>query len=455
MKTVINHRKTLALLLLYMSVGLVAGVGAIVFQQLLSFLIIYLMQGLTGYTEIKIVQGIRRVSLLWETPSLRVWLFPAIAGLGGLVTGLIVTRFAPEAAGHGTDEVIHAYHHKQGEVQLRVSIVKMIASAITLGSGGSGGKEGPIAQIGAGFGSFICTRVSYFRAYRKEIMLAGMAAGIAAIFRAPLAGAIFAAEILHSDTHYDGRVLIPAVIASSVSYGIYALFFGFMPVIVVPEFTYHFSLLHLIPYTIIGLFSALAAILFVKVFYGIRDLFNRISLPAYIKPAIGGILTGLVAIIIPESFGEGSFHLQRIVNGDIALLMLLVILFAKVITTSFSIGSGGSGGIFGPSLFIGATLGGLIGAAYAYIFPATTIPSIVFVLLGMVAFFAGAANAPFSTVIIVAEMTRTFTLLVPFLWVSMFGYIFSQRWNIYEKQVPIQHNILEIVESETDHVNET
>lgn len=442
----IDHKKTFALLLLYIFIGCIAGIGAIFFQQLFSFMNIYLMEGVVGYTDIQIVKGIRRFSLLWEAPSLRMWLIPVVTGVGGLVTGLIVYRFAPEAAGHGTDEVIHAYHHKDGEVQLRVSIVKMIASAITLGTGGSGGKEGPIAQIGAGFGSFLCTRFSYFRAYRKEIMLAGMAAGIAAIFRAPLAGAIFAAEILHSDMRYDGRVLLPAVIASVISYGVYALYFGFHPVFIVPEFSYQFSLLHLVPFTVIGMVAAVGAILFVKVFYGLRDLFKRIAVPMYIKPAIGGVLTGLVALALPEVFGEGSFHLQRLVNGNFSLLLLAAIFIAKMITTAFSIGSGGSGGIFGPSLFIGAALGGMLGIGYTMVFPATSIPMVVFILLGMVAFFAGAANAPFSTVIIVAEMTRTFTLLVPFLWVSMFGYICSQRWNIYEKQIPLTQSILEATE---------
>ncbi|AFG36628.1 chloride channel protein [Spirochaeta africana] len=436
--------RTVQLILLYILVGIVAGLGAIIFQQLLSLMNIYLMEGIVGYTDIEIVSGLRRFSLAWNRPELRPWLLPLLAGAGGLATGLIVYRFAPEAAGHGTDEVIESYHKGDGEVRLRVSVVKTIASAITIGSGGSGGKEGPIAQIGAGFGSFICTRIPTYRRYRREIMLAGMAAGIAAIFRAPLAGAIFAAEILHADMEYNGRVLVPAVLASAVSYGVYALYFGFQAVFVVPEFSYQFSLLHLLPFTLVGVLSALAAFLFVRSFYGIRDLFAAVKLPPWLKPALGGVLTGLIALQFPEALGEGSFHLKRIIEGDFVLRGLLLLLVMKTLTTSFSIGSGGSGGVFGPSLFIGAVLGGIFGTVYTMLLPATGIPVIVFVLLGMVAFFAGAANAPFSTVIIVSEMTRTFSLMVPFLWVSMFGYLFSQNWNIYENQVRLRGNILDL-----------
>ncbi len=446
MASVIDHKRTVLLIALYIFVGIIAGVGAILFQQLLSLLNIFVLEGTAGYTQITIVSGIRRFTLPWTQPEFRPWLFPIIAGTGGLITGLIVYRYAPEAAGHGTDEVIHSYHHEEGRIRLRVSMVKLVGSAITIGSGGSGGKEGPIAQIGAGFGSFICSRIPYYSEYRKEIMLAGMAAGIAAIFRAPLAGAIFAAEILHSDMRYDGKVLIPAVIASTVSYGVYALYFGFQPVLTVPDFSYQLSLFHLIPFTVLALVSAFGAFAFVKVFYGTRDFFKALAIKPYFKPALGGVLTGLVALRFSPAFGEGSYHMQQIIDGNVPLLGMLLLVFLKMATTSFSIGSGGSGGIFGPSLMIGAALGGVIGGAYLHLMPESQIPLVVFVLLGMVGFFSGAANTPISTVIIIAEMTRVFNLVVPFLWVAMFGYIFCQKWNIYENQVTLKRHILDVAD---------
>ena len=446
MASVIDHKRTVLLIALYIFVGIIAGVGAIVFQQLLSLINIYVLEGMAGYTEISIVTGIRRFVLPWEQPAFRPWMLPVTAGTGGLITGLIVYHFAPEAAGHGTDEVIHAYHHEHGRIRLRVSLVKLIGSAITIGSGGSGGKEGPIAQIGAGFGSFICSRIPYYAEYRREIMLAGMAAGIAAIFRAPLAGAIFAAEILHSDMRYNGKVLIPAVIASTVAYGVYALYFGFDPVIKLPEFAYQFSLTHLVPFTILALLAAFGAFIFVKVFYGTRDFFHALRLKPYLKPAIGGLLTGLVALRFAPAFGEGSFHMQEMIHGNVPIRGMLLLVFLKMLTTSFSIGSGGSGGIFGPSLMIGAALGGVVGGAYIHLVPDSSIPLVVFIILGMVGFFAGAANTPISTVIIVTEMTHAFSLTVPFLWVGMFGYIFSHKWNIYENQVTVKRHILDVVD---------
>ena len=443
MQSGLNYRRTALLLAVYAMIGLAVGLVAIVFQQLMSVFNILLLEGIAGYGETRIVWGERRLSLPWtRPPSVRWWLLPGLTGLGGLLTGLIVYRFAPEAAGHGTDEVIHAYHREGGRLRLRGSIVKMIASAITLGTGGSGGKEGPIAQIGAGFAALIAQSVPFLRAYRREILLAGMAAGIAAIFRAPLAAAIFATEILYSDLRFEGRVLIPAVIASATAYAVYTMYFGFAPVFAVPAFDYGFSLADFPAFTVLGLVTALAAVLFVRVFYLVRKTFRDWRIPRALKPAIGGLLTGTIAIAVPPVLGEGTFGLQKIIDGRFPLGILALCCVGKTVATSLSIGSGGSGGVFGPSLFVGAALGGAFGGVYQWIFPGSDIPLTVFILLGMVGFFSGAANAPLSTVIIVAEMTRTFSLLAPFIWVSAFGFLFSQRWNIYENQLPLVEDVL-------------
>lgn len=438
----INYKRTATLLCVYASIGLVVGVVAIVFQQLMSLFNIFLLEGLAGYGETRIVWGDRRFSLPWETPPVRWWAFPLLAGVGGLITGLIVTRFAPETGGHGTDEVIQAYHEKGGKLRLRASLVKMIVSAITLGTGGSGGKEGPIAQIGAGVSSLLVQHVPMLRKYRREIILAGMSAGIAAIFRAPLAAAIFATEILYSDLRFEGRVLIPAIIASATAYAVYTMYFGMAPVFALSEFSYSLNLLDFPAFTILGIISAFAAVLFVRMFYIIRDVFKKMPLPTYLKPAIGGILTGIIAMAVTPVLGEGSFGLQKIINGEFSLGLLALCFFGKMLATSFSIGSGGSGGVFGPSLFAGAALGGTFGGIYQWIFPASEIPIVVFILVGMVGFFSGAANAPVSTVIIVAEMTRSFNLLAPFIWASAFGYLFSQKWNIYENQITEARDVM-------------
>jgi chloride channel protein, CIC family len=431
----IQYRKTASLLFVYAGIGIAVGLVSIAFQQMMSVVNVFILEGIAGYGETRIVWGDRRISLPWPRPaSVRWWLLPGLAGLGGLLTGWIVTRFAPEAGGHGTDEVIEAYHTNKG-LRARASVVKMIASAITLGTGGSGGKEGPITQIGAGFASLLVQHVPTLRKYRREIILAGMSAGIAAIFRAPLAAAIFATEILYSDLRFEGRALIPAIIASSTSYAVYSMYFGFRPVFSLPEFSYTLSLLHFPIFSVLGIITALAAILFVHIYYKTRDVFRDMAIPTLYKPAIGGVLTGLVAIAVPPVLGEGSYGLQKIIAGEFSLGLLALCFFGKMIATSFSIASGGAGGTFGPSLFAGAALGGVFGGLYQWLFPGSDIPLTVFILVGMVGFFSGAANAPIATVIIVAEMTRSFNLLAPFIWVSAFGFLFSQRWNIYENQV--------------------
>jgi chloride channel protein, CIC family len=447
----VDYRKTLLFLTTYAAIGLAVGLLAVLFQQLLSLFNILLLEGLTGHGETRIVWGDQRFRLPWTKPAdVRWWLFPALAGIGGFVTGVIVYKFAPEAAGHGTDEVIRAYHDRHESMPLRVSLVKMIASAITLGTGGSGGKEGPIAQIGAGLASYAAGKIPFLREYRHEIMLAGMAAGIAAVFRAPLAAPIFATEILYSRLRYEGRVLVPAVIASAAAYGVYTWYFGDTPVFRVPDFEYTFSLGDLVPFTTLGIASAGCAIFFVRVFYGIRDAFRSIRVHPFLKPAVGGLITGTIGMAFPQVLGEGSYNLQEIISGEMPLLFLATIGLLKMLATGFSIGSGGSGGVFGPSLFAGAALGGAYGSLHNLLIPGSGIPIPVFILLGMVSFFSGAANAPLSTVIIVAEMTRTFTLLAPFLWVSIFGYLFSQKWNIYENQVPLTEGILASLRDESD-----
>jgi chloride channel protein, CIC family len=300
MSTEIKYRKTIALLCVYAAIGIMVGCVAIAFQQLMSLVNIFILEGVAGYGETRIVWGDKRLSLPWTHPPLRRWLFPALAGAGGLLTGWIVYRFAPEAGGHGTDEIIDAYHKKDGQLRARSSIVKMIASAITLGTGGSGGKEGPIAQIGAGASSLLVQFIPALQKYRREIILAGMAAGIAAIFRAPLAAAIFATEILYADLRFEGRVLIPAIIASAASYAVYTMYFGIAPVFVLSEIPYSLSIFDFPAFTLLGIISAFAAILFVRLFYFIRDRFRNLTIPAYYKPAIGGVLTGLIAIVVPR-----------------------------------------------------------------------------------------------------------------------------------------------------------
>lgn len=422
-------------------VGTVAGLGAIVFQ--------YLCQG-GARLFLDQLAGLRMDGPAGESALLspshtpfRPWMIPIVAGIGGLLTGVLVRRFAPEAAGHGTDEAVDAFHQRGGVIRGRVPIVKTIASALTLGSGGSGGREGPIAQIGAGFGSFLAARLGLGEHDRRVLLAAGVGAGVGSIFRAPLAGALFAGEVLYSDPEFEPDVIIPAAISTIIAYCVFSLRFGFGALFGTPNFTFH-TIAELVPYTVLAIVVAAASGLFVKTFYGIHDLFERLRMPVVVKPMLGGVLTGCLALAAYEymkdarvldvlSFGYGS--IQKALHGELPLTLLLAIAGGKMLTTSFSIGSGGSGGVFGPSMVIGGALGGAVGALAHQLIPNVVTQPGAYVAVGMAGFFAAAANTPISTLVMVSEMTGNYQLLLPALWVCALSYLLARRWTLYRSQV--------------------
>jgi len=428
-------------LLLSSLVGLVAGLGAIVFQYLCQWVAHLVLDGVAGLR----MEGPAGEAVLFRatTAPFRPWMIPVVAALGGLATGWIVQRFAPEASGHGTDAAIDAFHRRGGLVRGRVPIVKTIASAITLGSGGSGGREGPIAQIGAGFGSFLATRLGLDERDRRILLAAGVGAGVGSIFRAPLAGALFAGEVLYADSEIEPDVIIPAAIATIIAYCVFSLRFGFGSLFDTPHFTFH-SAAELLPYTMLAIVVALASGAFVQVFYGLHAAFERLRMPTVLKPALGGLFTGLVALLVYYlvhdarsldvlSFGYGT--VQHALSGDLPVTLLLVIAFGKMVTTGFSIGSGGSGGVFGPSMVIGGALGGAVGLLARQWMPGVVTQPGAFVAVGMAGFFAAAANTPISTLVMVSEMTGNYELLLPSLWVCSISYLLGRRWKLYRSQV--------------------
>jgi len=233
----------------------------------------------------------------------RPWLIPLICGLGGLLVGLITTRFSPESEGHGTDAVIDAYHHKRGNIRGRVPLVKAVASSITIGSGGSGGTEGPAGQIAAGFGSLIGKLFKLDEDERRIAVAAGLGAGIGSIFKIPLGGAVFSAEVFYR-RDFEVRALIPGLVASVTGYTVFGFVFGWDRLFSIPldlvKYTHPASL---ILYAIVGLASAAVSVVYVKSFYLISDYFGRIRIPRYLKPAVGGVLVGMIGIIFPQILG--------------------------------------------------------------------------------------------------------------------------------------------------------
>lgn len=435
-------------------VGLISGLGAIVFFAACQVVSRYSLDAIAGYQPAE--PGGEQPLFGASTTPLTPWLLILVPAVGGLLSGLIVYRLAPEAEGHGTDAAIAAYHYHQGTIRPRVPLVKIVASAITLGTGGSGGREGPIAQIGAGFGSFLGGVLRLRPAERRILLAAGMGAGIAAIFRAPLAGALFAAEVLYRSPDFESEVIIPAALASVIAYCTFGAVYGWAPLFslspdVMLVLTFE-NPLHLIPYTLLALFLVVLAMVYTRSFYGTTYLFHKLPMPQSLKPAIGAGLSGLLGVGLFLLFGENEQLLSVLSFGYGVLQqamtapvdqpptqamgwILLAIALGKIATTSLTIGSGGSGGVFGPSMVIGGCGGGALGTLLHHAWPAAAPNPATFVIIGMAGFFAAAAKTPFSTLVMVSELTGNYNLLLPTLWVCALAFLLSDDQSIYSAQL--------------------
>ncbi len=414
-------------------VGLMAGTGAVVFHFLCNFGHFFFLDFLAGYRPSH-PAGDPPIFGHTHHPLRPVvlWMMPAI---GGLLSGLLVYFFCPEAQGHGTDSAISAYHHKNGLINPKVPFVKTVASFITLGTGGSGGSEGPICQIGAGLGSLFAQKLGLTQREMRILMAAGMGAGIGSIFRAPLTGALFAAEILYSQPEFEAEVIIPTAIASTVAYSLFCSVFGWGSLFQAGDFRYS-NILELGPYSALAIALTAGAFLFVKIFWGFHDFFQKLEIPMWIKPAIGGILTGTLALFLPQVLGFSYGFIQDGLDNQITMWLFLAVALGKILATAFSIGSGGSGGVFGPSVVIGGCIGGAVGTFFHSIMPTVVPNPAAFIIVGMAGFFAGSSNVPITAVIVVSEITSSYHLLLPSMLVCSLSYFLCRRWDLYRAQVP-------------------
>ncbi|ACX52544.1 Cl- channel voltage-gated family protein [Ammonifex degensii KC4] len=427
------HQRYLAKwLLIAGSIGAVAGVGAIVFYEAIHlFTYLFLNLGAGFHPPEALGEGQPVV-----TEISRRWMIPVVTTLGGLLSGLIVFKFAPEAEGHGTDAAIDAFHHKEGIIRARVPLVKIIASAITIGSGGSAGREGPTAQIAAGFGSIMGQLLKLNTRDRCIALATGIGAGIGAIFKAPLGGALLSTEILYLEG-FEVQALVPSFIASLIGYTIFASYAGYMPVFGWMSQNIAFDPVTLLYYALLGVLCGLIGILYTKTFYATRNFFKKINLPKWLKPAAGGLLVGIMGLFLPQVLGMGYGWLQLgMLNKPLPLDIVVLLIFAKILATSLTIGSGGSGGVFAPGLFIGGMVGtalwqllhGMVGHL-----PASPQP---FIVVGMMALFGAVAHAPLAVMFMVGEMTGSYTMLVPAMIAVGIAYVLVGNNTIYESQVP-------------------
>lgn len=412
--------------------GIVSGLGASLFFFLLEWLKFFTFEYLAGYKYLKPF-GEHLVEVSAST-AFRPWMLALLPCIGGLISGLLVYTWAPEAEGHGTDALIDAFHNKQGYIRTHVPYIKGLASIITLGTGGSAGREGPIAQIGAGFGSWIARLLRLNVRERRLLILAGCAGGLGAIFRAPLGGALTSIEILYRED-FETEGIIPCIVSSVVANSIFISVFGRQPIFTIPSICFQHPL-ELLFYTILGLVCVPFGYLYVKTFYGMRDhFFRRLRFKKVLIPALGGLGVGLIGLWRPQVMSGGYGVIEQALKGNLPTLLMLNLTFLKIIATSFTISSGGSGGVFGPSLFIGAMLGGVVGQlGHAWCPTIVTDPG-AFALVGMGAFFAGVAKAPIGALLMVAEMTGGYAVVVPLMFASVVALLLSQHWSLYEKQV--------------------
>ncbi len=416
--------------------GVAGALSAQLFMWMLRLCDRLFLQRLAGYQA----PGLEAAgSLVQHIGPHGLWLIPVATALGGLLSGFLVYRFAPEAEGHGTDAAVNAFHRQEGIIRPRVAPIKMVASAITIGSGGAAGREGPIALITATLGSYYARLTHHTEEQRRLLLLAGMAAGLSAIFRSPMGTAVFAIEVLYGNMEFEVGALLYTMCSSAVAYAVNGLFVGFRPLfqiphIATPVFTDYAA------YAALGLAAGIIGTVLPVVFYGVRDLFRKLPVPLWTKPALGGLGVGLLALWLPQVLQGGYGWIQLAINGQMALHILLLLVFAKIAAFALTVSSGGSGGVFAPSLFIGAMLGG----SFAILLHQ---PPAVFVVVGMAAVFGAAARVPIATMLMVTEMAGGFHLLVPAGMAVMISYLLQGRLSsrlkyrsLYEGQVPTRRD---------------
>lgn len=335
-------------------IGIICGACALLFSFMLDFISQFAIRDLAGVSTplpgnhaAPSGQGI-----LYEFSNLFVlhWraLIVVIPAAGGLIAGYLIYRFAPEAKGHGNDAVIRSFHKNKGNIRPSVPLVKMIASAFTIGTGGSVGKEGPIAQVGAGIGSFFATKMNMSTGERKIILMAGMAASIGAIFKAPIGSALFVTEVFYVND-YESEGLVASIIASIIGYSTYAIVDGWEPIFTFQSITFN-NPLELPLFIVLALVAMIVGMIYTRTFHGTGRFFDGLSMPAYLKPALGGLMVGAVAWFYPAVLGTSYGFLQAALSGNLTITFMSVLVVLKIITTSVTIQSGGSGGIFGPHI---------------------------------------------------------------------------------------------------------
>ena len=392
-------------------VGVIAGLGAVLFRDLIG-----LLHNLAFGGHLAVAYNASQ----FTPPSPLGPLIILVPVIGGLAVTFLVTNFAPEARGHGVPEVMDAIHYNEGVIRPVVAVVKSLASAISIATGGAVGREGPIIQIGSSFGSTLGQIIPMAPWQRITLVAAGAGAGIAATFNTPIGGVLFAIELMMPEV--SARTFLPVALATGAATFIGRMFFGIRPAFDLPSNLLAdkpASLFALIVYAVLGLLTGLAATLFIRGLEFAEDVFERIANP-YVRHALGMFAVGVLIYALMETAGHyyvegvGYATIQALLQGNLAIPALLAVLFfAKLFATNVSLGSGASGGIFSPSLFMGASLGAALGAIVVALKPASDADVVSCAIIGMAAMVGAGTGAAMTAVTMIFEMTRDYSLVMP------------------------------------------
>ncbi|MCB9091610.1 MAG: chloride channel protein [Halobacteriovoraceae bacterium] len=385
-------------------VGVAAGLGAVIFRYLIGF-----FQNLIFHKQI----DYHLISPAGHQHGAWVILIPMV---GFIVVSYIIEWFASEAKGHGVPEVIEAVMNKGSIIRKRVVAIKALASSITIATGGSVGREGPIVQIGSASGSAIGQFFKLSRTNLKTLVGCGAAGAIAATFNTPIAGVIFAVELIVLEL--KPKSFVPLVISSVFASVVARSFVGYEPAFLVPEYTFVNST-ELVFYLILGVLAGFIGALVIKVLYAIEDLFDNADVPFIVKPALGGLIIGSMGYFYPQIFGVGYETVSDVLQQHSTFGIMFALIFLKIFAMSITLASGGSGGVFAPSLFIGAMLGGAYGYLIHFYFPDISAGYGAYALVGMAAVFAATSRATLTAIVILFEMTLDYPIILPLMFVCV------------------------------------
>lgn len=431
-----------------MLVGAVTGLVVVGFRYLIDFGTDLLMTGVGHHPFMSQLPSGSAVAEFFSRDRLLDpyrWIMLVLPALGALAGYLLIRRFAKLEHARGTDSAIKAFHQQKGYIPGAVIPIKSVASVLTVGSGGSGGYEGPVTLIGAACGSLIGSRLNLTARARRILMASGLAAGIAALFQAPLAGAIFGVEIFYSSSDVEYETLLPSFIASAVSYTIFACFFGWGSLFTMPPDCVYDEGLRLLPYFVLALAVTFGVRFYIAFFRGTERWFGERRWPGAAKVVFGGLVTGAIGFFVPDILGSSYSIIQASFTageselfadfGPLTIAGFVCFFFMKAIATSFTVGSGGSAGVFAPALVCGGTLGAAVGLFFARILPASFgIHPAAFALVGMAGFLASAVRVPMTAIVIVAEISGNHGLLLPAMWVCGISFWLNNGWSLYRSQ---------------------